>query len=161
MISQIILVNFENKNIQINSINASTCVIMQTPSSYYFHKLSKIKLKKYFVNTFVSFYLRLVWRGKAYRVRFFKKKKKFTFNFGHSHWYKIIYSVKKFQFYRLRRQSYLVTYYNRCTYFFLRDLFNNIRPYNKYNKRGIRLKKTFYKQRFGKISQVNSILHSF
>ena len=79
MISQVTLINSENKSIQINSININTCVLLQTPSSYYFYKLNRIKLKKYFIDTFVSFYLRLVWRGKAYRVRFFKKKKKIYF----------------------------------------------------------------------------------
>jgi len=54
-----------------------------------------------------------------------------------------------------------MTYLDKKQYLFLRDLFNGIRPYNKYTKRGIRLKKSFFKQRFGKISQVNSILHSF
>ena len=160
MISQLIVRNTE-KSIQINTINNLTCVVLETVTPLYFNIKYKKRLKFFFRETFVSFYLRLIWRGKAYRVRFFKKSQKFTFNFGHSHWYKLFYNKNNFQFYRMRRQSYLVTYYNKFEYLILRDLFNGIRAYNHYTKRGIRLKKTFFKQRFGKISQVNSILHSF
>ena len=105
--------------------------------------------------------MRIIWRGKAYRVRLFKKRKKFTFNFGHSHWYKMCYSGRYFQFFRLKRQSYLVIFSNRKLNFIVSSFFNGIRFYNHYTRRGIRLKKSFYKKRFGKISQVNSILHSF
>ena len=160
MTSQITIKNSE-KTIQINQFNNATCIILETVTPFFFPNSRKKILKIFFVETFVSYYLRLIWRGKAYRIRFFKKSQKFTFNFGHSHWFKLTFRKNKFQFFRMRRQSYLVTYSNRLEYFFLRDLFNNIRQYNKYTKRGLRLKKTLYKQRFGKISQVNSILHSF
>ena len=160
MLSQVVVKNLQ-KNLQINQINNIYCVLLETVNPLYFNINKKKKLNFFFSQSYVSYYLRLIWRGKAYRIRFFKKNNKFTLNFGHSHWYKLLYTEQKIQFYKIKRQSYLFTYYKRLDYFFLRDLFNNIRQYNKYTKRGIRLKKTFFKQRFGKISQVNSILHSF
>jgi len=160
LIHQIILKNSE-KIIQLNQINNILFIIFYFKNHQYFKKKKYNNLKLFFRETFISFYLRFIWRGKAYRVRLFKKNKKFTLNFGHSHWVKLLYQTKDIQFFRLRRQSYLMTYLDKKQYLFLRDLFNGIRPYNKYTKRGIRLKKSFFKQRFGKISQVNSILHSF
>lgn len=151
----------KEKVIKINRINNITVITfyIKTPQFFNIQKMKTLKL--FFRESFVSFYLRITWRGKAYRVRLFKKYNKFTFNFGHSHWYKLIFNKKKIQFFKIKRQSYIVTYLHKYKYLLIRNLFNNIREYNKYTKRGIRLKKTTYKQRFGKISQVNSILHSF
>jgi hypothetical protein len=116
---------------------------------------------KYYVATYVYFFSRIIWRGKAYRVRLFKKNNKFTFNFGYSHWTKLIYDSSKFLFYKLGRQNYLVLYHTREQQHELFSLFSNIRKMNKYTKRGIRVKKLPYIRRFGKISQVNSSSHSF
>lgn len=127
---------------------------------YAFNKY-KVLLYNYYTYTFIIYYLRIVWRGKAYRVRFFKKSNKFTFHFGHSHWVKFMYDTNQFKFSRIKRQSYVVIFSWRFEYFLLKNFFNNIRTYNKYNRRGIRIKKTPYIKRFGKVSQVNSILHSF
>ncbi len=116
---------------------------------------------KYYISTFVYFFSRIIWRGKAYRVRFFKKSNKFTFNFGYSHWTKLLVDPTQFLFYKLGRQNYLVFYHTRDQQKSLFTLFSHIRTMNKYTKRGIRVKKLPYIRRFGKISQVNSSAHSF
>ncbi len=113
------------------------------------------------IYSYIHYYLRIVWRGKAYRVRLFKKNSKFTFNFGHSHWYKIVYDNRHFKFTRIRRQNYVVSFSKREEFYLVKYIINSIRTYNKYTRRGIRFKKDFFIKRFGKISQVNSILHSF
>jgi len=120
-----------------------------------------LKLKKYFAHTFVIFFLRIMWRGKAYRVRFFKKNNKFTLNFGHSHWCKLVYDSNYFNFFKIKRQNYLILFSERTDVTFVKNFFNTIRVLNKYTKRGIKVKQTPYIKRFGKISQVNSSLHSF
>ena len=91
----------------------------------------------------------------------FKKSNKFTLNFGHSHWCKLWYNINFFKFFKIRRQNYVVLFNSRWDEFYLKFLFSKIRIYNRYTKRGIKLKKTPYIRRFGKISQVNSSLHSF
>lgn len=116
--------------------------------------------KKYYTYTFITYYLKIIWRGKAYRVRLFKKSSKFTFNFGHSHWCKMTFSTPV-KFFRLKRQSYLALASTKTQVREIKDFFKSIRIYNRYTRRGIRLKKSPYIRRFGKISQVNSILHSF
>lgn len=128
--------------------------------SFFLYKYVKI-LKHHYIYNYIFYFLRIIWRGKAYRVRLFKKKSKFTLNFGHSHWYKILYIKNKINFFKIRRQNYLTLFSERNNYNKIFSVFNNIRKYNKYTKRGIRLKKTFFLRRFGKISQVNSILHNF
>ncbi len=143
---------------QINNIYFT--ILNQGKHTYTLHKYFTI-LKHFFTHTFVSYVLRIVWRGKAYRVRLFKRNCKFTLNFGHSHWYKLWYNYQYYTFCRIRRQSYLVFFSHRKDFFEISTIFNKIRVYNKYTRRGIRLKKSFYIRRFGKISQVNSILHSF
>lgn len=119
------------------------------------------KLQKYFAHSYVIYFLKIVWRGKAFRIRFFKNSNKFTFNFGHSHWFKLIYNSNQFNFYKIRNQSYLTLFNLRENISFIISKFNNIKKMNKYTKRGIRVKTTPYIKRFGKISQVNSSLHNF
>ena len=130
--------------------------------NYGIHNYCKKKnIYTYFNQSFLLQYMRIIWRGKAYRVRFFKKSSKFTLNFGHSHWYKLMFKDTYFKFYKIKRQNYLILFPNRLDKLFLEETFNSIRVYSKYTRRGIRVKKTPYIRRFGKISQVNSILHSF
>jgi hypothetical protein len=149
----------------VRKLNFLTFIINSMNKYKVFKGYGKVKnykiIKNYFLYTYISFFLRIVWRGKAYRIRLFKKKKKFTFNFGHSHWYKLVYNKPFYSFFRIKRQSYLVLFNTRNQRRTLTDIFSSIRPYNKYTRRGIRLKKSVYIRRFGKISQVNSILHSF
>ncbi len=118
------------------------------------------RLKNFFAHSYIIYFLKIVWRGKAYRIRFFKNSNKFTFNFGHSHWLKLIYN-KKFNFYKIRNQTYLVIFHIRKQANIIIKNFNHIKTMNKYTKRGVRIKTTPYIKRFGKISQVNSSLHSF
>lgn len=127
-----------------------------------YNNINKVlKYKKYFINTYVIFYFRIIWRGKAFRVRFFKKSNKFTFNFGYSHWTKLIYDNDNFNFVKLGRQNYIIIFKYRLQINYVINAFNTLRTMNKYTKRGIRIKQTPYIRRFGKISQVNSSLHSF
>ena len=125
------------------------------------HYASKKNMKFFFWQSFLLNYIRIVWRGKAYRVRFFKKNSKFTLNFGHSHWYKLLFRNSYFLFTKIKRQNYLVFFSERVDKIFLENEISKIRVYSKYTRRGIRVKKKPYIKRFGKISQVNSILHSF
>lgn len=161
MIKNVTVVLRGNNPLCINWVRSTTVLI---PNSYNFlrqvNTYTKL-LKNFYSDSFVSYYLKLTWRGKAYRVRLFKKSSKFTFSFNHSHWCKLTYSKSTVTFSRLRRQSYIVLFAKRSLNPKIQKIFNEIRPYNKYTRRGLRLKKSFYMQRFGKISQVNSILHSF
>lgn len=149
------------ENIILKKVNNIYFFLLNYKEKYYKNRLKILKYKKYFINSYVIFYFRIIWRGKAYRVRFFKKNNKFTFNFGHSHWTKLLYNQNDFTFLKLGRQNYLIIFKYRHQINYVISSFNNIRKMNKYTKRGIRIKQTPYIRRFGKISQVNSSLHSF
>ena len=114
----------------------------------------------FFFKTFLYIWFRVIWRGKAYRVRLFKKKNKFTFSFGYSHWTKLIYN-KFIKAVKLKRQNYYFLCINTEVYNYIQYLLLQIRTMNKYTKRGIRIKDKPFKKRFGKISQVTSILHNY
>lgn len=155
------VVNGYNNIFLLKKINNILLVdLNQNTNIYTSVKFIKI-IKNFFTHSFVIYFLRIIWRGKAYRIRFFKKSSKFTLNFGHSHWCKILYNSNVYSFFRIRRQNYLLFFKDRMDFLFLKSSFNTIRSYNKYNRRGIRLKKIYFLKRFGKISQVNSILHNF
>jgi hypothetical protein len=119
------------------------------------------KYKIFFVHSYIIFFLRIIWRGKAFRVRYFKKSNKFTFNFGHSHWLKLLFQPQVYTFVKVKRQNYLIIFKDWLKIKYVKYVFNNLRLMNKYTKRGIRVKNSPYIRRFGKISQVNSSLHSF
>jgi hypothetical protein len=135
--------------------------ILNYKQSFYKKNYHINKIKNFFTHSFVIYFLRIQWRGKAFRIRYFKKSNKFTFNFGHSHWFKLIFSPTVYNFFKIRRQSYLIIFNNRLEAFSLLSSFNKLKTMNKYTKRGIRIKNSPYIKRFGKISQVNSSLHSF
>lgn len=149
------------ERIVIKKINNIVFFLLNYSQSFCFNNVTISKFKNFFVHSYIIFFLKLVWRGKAYRIRYFKKNNKFTFNFGHSHWLKLIFSPKNFNFFKIRRQSYLIIFSNRADVSFLINNFSILRTMNKYTKRGIRIKTSPYIKRFGKISQVNSSLHSF
>lgn len=97
-------------------------------------------------------------RGKSFRVRNFCRFNKFTFNFGYSHWTKLKLSVF-WSFFKRRRQRYVIFTYSIKDFKYFTRFFPNIRRYNCYTMRGLRLKKQPIVRRFGKISQHVSILH--
>lgn len=157
-------ITFYNSNFQkvvFKKINNISFFLLNYKQNLFKEPNNIKKLKNFFIHSYIIYFLRIVWRGKAFRIRYFKKYNKFTFNFGHSHWLKLIFKPSIFNFFKIKRQSYLSIFSNRLDSKDLIFYFNNLRQMNKYTKRGIRIKNTPYIKRFGKISQVNSSLHSF
>ena len=151
----------KQNNIMLKKINNIFFIVLKYGWDRFRFSIEYNKFKNFFSYTYVYYFLRIMWRGKAYRVRFFKKSQKFTLNFGHSHWCKITYDLKTSYFFKRKRQSYVFFFYNRLDIKESINFFNNIRNLNKYTKRGLKIKQSPYIRRFGKISQVNSSLHSF
>lgn len=113
---------------------------------------------------FLFFFKRITFRGKSYRIRYFKKINKFTLNFNYSHWTKVKLSLdwsitRRKKKKERDRQRYLIL----TTNFFLLpnfiNFFKNIRFYNCYTMRGLRFRTQPIIRRFGKLSQHVSILH--
>ena len=161
MLKSITIWTKNSERIVLKKINNISFFLLNYQQKFCYDNLIIWKYKKYFINTYLIYFLRILWRGKAFRIRFFKKSNKFTFNFGHSHWTKLLFDPNIFKFFKIKRQSYLSIFKTRHEASFLSFEFNNLRQMNKYTKRGIRIKNSPYIKRFGKISQVNSSLHSF
>jgi hypothetical protein len=152
----------------LNSNNGKFILI--TPGKFFFDKLNICvsfyrndqNYRIYFnflKKNLITHWTRVSFRGKSYRVKCFKKIKKFTFNFGYSHWTKFKAYSYNWSFFRKRRQSYLIFTYNFFDIKFFKRILPTVRTYNPYTMRGLRLKKQAIIRRFGKISQHISILH--
>lgn len=112
---------------------------------------------------YITAYFTIQWtyvafRGKSFRVRNFCRNNKFTFNFGYSHWTKLM-LAPNWAFFKRRRQRYIVYTKLLKDFLFFSRFLPNIRKYNCYTMRGLRLRKQAIIRRFGKISQHISILH--
>lgn len=129
-------------------------------SFYRFSKKINLHLKQnnflFFEKLFLLYWKRIIFRGKSFRVRVLKRNKKLVLNFGYSHWTRLLF-FKPWNFFKKRRQSYVV-YSNdyRCFIDFI-CFFPWIKPYNRYTLRGLRFKQQALGRRFGKVSQHTSI----
>ena len=109
------------------------------------------KFLNYFLkNIHVSFFLKIKFVGKGFRIQSFKKKKLINFTFGHSHMYKLF--MQKMYFKRLSKYKYLfktknINYLNNLKVNLLK-----IKPLNEYTLRGLRLAKYKITKRKGRKS---------
>lgn len=124
----------------------------------------KFKTFSLFELYYLYFWRRITFRGKSYRIKFFKRLNKFTFSFNYSHWMKMkllanwAISRRKKKKERDRQRYILYT----ANYTLLPEIiktFSTIRQYNCYTMRGLRLRTQPIIRRFGKLSQHVSILH--
>lgn len=115
-------------------------------------------LYNFFKSSFIIMWTRVVFRGKGFRTRNFQKELKLTFNFGHSHWDKVKF-YRWFFFFKLKRQNYLILSVLLEKLYLFEWLLSRVRVINRYTNRGLRIKKQPIIRRFGKISQVVSLLH--
>lgn len=161
MFKSIKIYNNNLEKIVLKQVNNIFFAVLNYNQNFYKTNFTIEKYENYFSNSFVIYFLRIIWKGKAFRVRYFKKNNKFTLNFGYSHWLKLLFSPKILKFVKLKRQNYLILFEQYSNVLKLQNFFNNLKKMNKYTKRGIRVKNTPYIKRFGKISQINSSSHSF
>lgn len=153
---------FKLFNMLISTYNFKDNYKLVIPFNLFYLKNNYVSLAQF--NTFLlkSFsihWIRVVFRGKGFRLRKFKHLNKLTLNFGHSHWTKVGLDFDNFFFKKIKRQNYLciIKKYSQLKNFKKKIKF--IKSLNMYTKRGLRLKKQFIRRRFGKISQVVSSLH--
>lgn len=156
------IIKFEKQPVSLLILNNVFILkFKETIYNNHFYKKGYDILLKYFIECFILFYVHVVWRGKAFRVRFFKKKRKYVFYFGYSHWSRLFYKKKFMWSKKIRRQSFLFIFNDLQIFNNFKIFFNNIRIMNRYTRRGIRVKNSPLKLRFGKVSQVQTFLHDF
>lgn len=108
---------------------------------------------------FLPLWNSLLFKGKSYRIRFFKKFNKITFSLGYSHPTKIILNPHLLTIFKLRRQRFLFFCTSVGCYKLFKTFIHTYRQVNPYTQRGLRLSRQPIVKRFGKISQAFSGLH--
>lgn len=142
----------------------SSCCVDSYNNAYSFYKqlpnkkvnFSKSAFFYFFEKLFLFFWKRVVFRGKSFRVRVLKQHKKLVLNFGYSHWTRLLF-FKPWNFFKKRRQSYIVYSNNLVCFLSFLRFFPTIKPINHYTLRGLRFKQQGLAKRFGKVSQHTSI----
>lgn len=107
---------------------------------------------------------RFTFRGKAFRLRYYKRLNRFFFNLGFSHPAKLILTkvflgARKPRPKERTRQRYGIFCYCFAQLQLLNRETQSVKPYNPYTQRGLRLRSQPITRRFGKISQHISSLH--
>lgn len=107
---------------------------------------------------------RFMFRGKAFRLRYYKKLNRFFFNLGFSHVTRLFLGpaflgARKPRPRERTRQRYAIFSYNFYQITMLQAHTRVVKPYNVYTQRGLRLRAQGIGRRFGKISQHISSLH--
>lgn len=134
-------------------------ILNNSTVNYYFNfKLTEPSFYNKIINYMIPYWDKIIFKGKGYRIRCFKRNKKFTFNFGRSHWTKLKCGDLWFLF-RFARQKFYISTLLLSDYLIFKKTLQNIKKPNRYTLRGLRLKKQLIKRRFGKISQYISSLH--
>lgn len=149
--NKIICICEKNLLIKIRLVYNSLFLII-TPVTYnmdaYFFKHIKF-IYKYWYGTYNFYWLRMVWRGKAYRVRFKKKKRKLLFNLGHSHWTRIMYKKIEYNTIKIKRRVYMFYFKHKYSIDEVCNTFVKLKKFNQYTLRGARIVQRPLKKRYG------------
>lgn len=99
---------------------------------------------------FVSFFFKIRFNGKGFRIQSFRNKKTMNFTFGYSHIYYV--NLKKLNFKRLSKYKYFFKTNSLISLNFLKNIFRKIKPINAYTLRGLRISRTTIVKRKGRKS---------
>lgn len=99
-----------------------------------------------------TFFNKIKFKGKGFRVRFKKKTKILKFTFGHSHINYVFINDKKLKIKRLGKYKYIIKSKQILQMNILLKNICSIKPTNMYTKRGIRLSRQVVYKRKGKKS---------
>lgn len=118
-----------------------------------------LKLETIIRSYIISYWKKILFKGKSYKVKIVSKGNKITLRMGFSHWTKFIFYSFIGYIYKYSRQKFIIftpIFLNLTT---LIAQISKIRPTNPYTKRGLRFSQQYIKRRSGKLSQALSSLH--
>jgi hypothetical protein len=135
-----------------SNISKNLNIIQKTRKTHvgskYFHWLWNLDKILWFFYKFKYF-------GKGLKVKKSTKDSLVIFNLGASHPSKLYFNTNKISIFRTKKNTYTVVSLTNRNSLNTNDIFN-IRPYNLYTRRGLRLSRQPFCKRFGKVSQVAS-----
>lgn len=108
------------------------------------------KFNFYLKNLFSSFFFKIRFNGKGFRIQSFKNKKVMNFTFGYSHMYFI--HLKQIRYKRMSKYKYFFKFNKLNGLNFLKNAFKKIKPINAYTLRGLRISKSTIVKRKGRKS---------
>lgn len=100
------------------------------------------------------FFFKFKYHGKGLKIKKSTKLKTIDFNLGSSHISKLYFNTNNVSLLRTKKNTYTALTY-KFTNFFSSALVKEIRPYNIYTKRGVRVSRQTMFRRFGKVSQLS------
>lgn len=145
----------ENKNIILVSNKnkifidkwSNSIVLINKETQFYFTKINNILYK--FFKSFNSFFFnKIKFKGKGFRIKFYKKIKLVKFFFGKSH--KTFYLFKNIKIKKINKYKFIILSLNKKK---VNDISNNItkiKNINVYTLRGLRLSRQIINKRKGK-----------
>lgn len=114
--------------------------------------ISKLLLFKYLWN-----FKKIRYHGKGYKIRKSNKTCRLNFRFGKSHWTRVLFDNNIFNVRRTKKNTYTFLSIKSYNLVDLKKLIKKIKGVSHYTKRGVRLTRQYFKKRFGKVSQANSV----
>lgn len=127
----------------------SKCVTFNDLNNHETRQLSN-DFNFYLKNLFISFFFKIKFNGKGFRIQSFSKKKIMNFTFGYSHMYMLYINKTKYKRINKYKYFFVMKELNAINYF--KNLFRKIKPINKYTLRGLRISRTTIVKRKGRKS---------
>lgn len=124
-------------------------ISINTERSYYCNESVK-NINFILKNWFITFFFKIKFNGKGFRIQSFRNKKLMNFTFGHSH--KMYMHLPKTFFKRINKYKYFLKTKNLNLKHHMTNLFKTIKPINKYTLRGLRITRSVIVKRKGRKS---------
>ena len=114
-------------------------------------------LNKYLLFKFLWNFKKIRYHGKGYKIRKSNRTCRLNFRFGKSHWTRLIFDKTLLNIRRTKKNTYTFISVKSKNLLNLKKLILKIKGVSHYTKRGVRLTRQYFKKRFGKVSQANSV----
>lgn len=129
-------------------INKETNNIKIQNNYYYINNKLQKEIKKFLVSLNSYFYLKIKFKGKGYKINFYKKTKIIKFFFGSSHIQ--MFKLKNIIIKKLSKYKFLLKNTNSINLNLTAKKISKIRHINAYTLRGIRISKSIIIKRKGR-----------
>lgn len=137
---------FWETNVKIDKWTNS--IIFEKNENYLYKSNIKNNFEKFFNSWNLFYFNKIKFKGKGFRIKFFKKIKLIKFYFGRSH--KTFILLKKTLKKRINKYKFILMGLNKNKILIISKKITNIKKINKYTLRGLRLSRQIIYKRKGK-----------
>lgn len=133
--------------------NSLNCNLIQSITKPYYKDNGYLKFNAFI--KFQWFLYKFRYFGKGLKIKKSTISETIDFNLGNSHISNIYFNSKKIKIFRTRKNTYTIIT-NKYIKIINSEFMYQIKPYNIYTRRGLRLNRQNFIKRFGKVSQIAS-----